>query len=131
MKKIQIQTAEIKANAQVIVLDASFVARVADAHNRLNTTVKNMKERANEVLQGYRRCIARDSQGHNVAVEMIVDFADINRMDVAKKLLDDIMFAFVEDEDGTAPAIEKDYTFEGAEYPEDEDEEEPRPTIKR
>lgn len=110
MKKVQITTAAIKAEAQVIVLDVSFVSRIAKAQVELNSAVNNIKNAANYAHR------MLDNKGNVCGVEdMVMQFKDINRIDRVLDIINEIYFAFNEDEDGTAPANISDNTFKGYE----------------
>lgn len=113
MKKIQVTTAAIKAEAQVIVLNASLVSRIVKSHSELKNVVRNLKDEAQRAVDSNR---AHKEAGATAFYDTILLCSDVNSVDRVFKLLSDIVFAFDEDEDGTAPA--NDYnSFEGMKVP--------------
>lgn len=62
-KKIQITAVEMKAQSQVIVLDASFVARTVRAAENLKRIKKRIEERSTKVVLNEDGTAKKDEKG--------------------------------------------------------------------
>lgn len=102
MRKIQLTTAPIKADAQVIVLNASFVSRITKAQTELKEALNAIKESVNCALEYGQTVIDVDTNVTIGATNARIMFKDVNRIDRVMDLINDIYFAMSEDEDGTA-----------------------------
>lgn len=98
MKKIQITTMPIKAEAEVIVLNSAFVARVAKSTAELTSTLNHI-DRA--VVSATKCGNKYEIPGTNV-VEYTFSTTDrdIERLHTALTLISDIYKAFTDEDKG-------------------------------